>query len=103
MSHTAPPQMKPTLERGVNEACETQSSRPLLAQVLDPLLELTLDRLNNSNFKRFLWRVWEVVLEIFKATVMSNAEVCGSGLQLQLTAFRQLHYSCPSAFMVISP
>lgn len=76
LRHTpASPQMKPTLERAVNEACEEQSSRPLLAQVLDPSLELTLDRFNASNFKRFLWRVWEVVVEIFNATVMRNREV----------------------------
>lgn len=68
--------MHPTLERAVNEACEAQSSRPLLAQVLDPSLELTLDHLNTSNFKRFLWRVWEVVVEIFWATVKRNTEVC---------------------------
>lgn len=66
--------MRPTLERGVNEACELQSSRPLLAQVLDPALELTLDQLNTSNFKRFLWRMWEVVVEIFDATVKRNTE-----------------------------
>ncbi|XP_050706717.1 protein unc-13 homolog 4B-like isoform X3 [Eriocheir sinensis] len=66
--------MKPTLERAVNEACEAQSSRPLLAQVLDPSLELTLDRFNASNFNRFLWRVWEVVVEIFDATVVRNRE-----------------------------
>lgn len=74
--------MQPTLERAVNEACEAQSSRPLLAQVLDPSLELTLDRFNASNFNRFLWRVWEVVVEIFNATVMRNREVCVIALQL---------------------
>ncbi|KAG0727778.1 Protein unc-13 4B [Chionoecetes opilio] len=66
--------MQPTLERAVNEACEEQSSRPLLAQVLDPTLELTIDQLNTSNFKRFMWRVWEELVDIFSTTVMRNTE-----------------------------
>ncbi|XP_071540084.1 uncharacterized protein [Panulirus ornatus] len=66
--------MRPTLDNAVNDACEEQSGAPLLDQVLDPALEVLRNHLHTSNFHRFLWRVWEVIIDLFHATVMKNTE-----------------------------
>lgn len=68
-------QMRPTLDKAVNDACEVQSGAPLLHQVLDPAFELLRNHLHTSNFHRFLWRVWEVIIDLFHITVMKNTEV----------------------------
>ncbi|XP_042873694.1 uncharacterized protein LOC122254194 [Penaeus japonicus] len=66
--------MKPTLEKAVHEACELQDEAPLLDQVLYPNFKLLHNNLHSLNFQRFLWHVWEVMVEIFKTTVSKNTE-----------------------------
>lgn len=68
-------QMKPTLEKAVYEACELQDEAPLLDQVLYPNFKLLHNNLHSLNFQRFLWHVWEVMVELFRVTVAKNTEV----------------------------
>ncbi|XP_069984908.1 uncharacterized protein [Penaeus vannamei] len=66
--------MKPTLEKAVYEACELQDEAPLLDQVLYPNFKLLHNNLHSLNFQRFLWHVWEVMVELFRSTVAKNTE-----------------------------
>ncbi|XP_068248829.1 protein unc-13 homolog 4B-like [Palaemon carinicauda] len=65
---------KPTLDRALQEACETQSEAPLLEQVMDPAIQLLHNNLHASNFQRFLWYLWEVLITLFSETVDRNIE-----------------------------
>ncbi|XP_042236153.1 uncharacterized protein LOC121875623 isoform X2 [Homarus americanus] len=66
--------IRPTLRRTVNQACDIQNAAPFLAEVLGPAIKLLHTHLHTSNFQRFLWRVWEVIIDIFHATVIENSE-----------------------------
>lgn len=67
--------MNVTLYRAVNEACEVESEKPLLADVLDPALQVIHSNMTEKNFKQFLFRLWEDIVEIFSQIVHKNSEV----------------------------
>nr|XP_045609144.1 uncharacterized protein LOC123764950 isoform X2 [Procambarus clarkii] len=66
--------MRPTLEKAANDACEAQDEFLFLGEVLNPAMELLRKHLHTSNFHRFLWRVWEVIIDIFNSIVRRNTE-----------------------------
>ncbi|KAK8747187.1 hypothetical protein OTU49_016671, partial [Cherax quadricarinatus] len=66
--------MRPTLDKAVNEACDVQSAAPFLEEMLDPAMGLLRAHLHSSNFNRFMWRVWETIIEIFHETVKKSTE-----------------------------
>ncbi|XP_069946644.1 protein unc-13 homolog 4B-like isoform X2 [Cherax quadricarinatus] len=65
--------IKPVLFKAVVHSCETGNEAQLLQEVLDEGLCALLQRLDNTNFQRFLQKIWNLLIVIFCNNVESNS------------------------------
>ncbi|XP_042232588.1 protein unc-13 homolog 4B-like isoform X2 [Homarus americanus] len=65
--------IKPILSRAVVGSCDTGNEAQLLQEVLDDRLYVLLRRLDDSNFQRFLLKIWKALILIFCSIVESNS------------------------------
>lgn len=63
------------LHLGLTDACECNDPNLLLLEVLDPGLSLMRQCLQEACFKRFLMRLWDVLLSLLRSIVIRNVEV----------------------------
>ncbi|KAB7501124.1 Protein unc-13-like protein D, partial [Armadillidium nasatum] len=66
--------MKSTLHHAVIQACDSSSENTLFTEVLEPSLKLLHKNLSDNNFRRFLYRLWEVLIELFHFNVTRNTD-----------------------------